>query len=132
MLTCLHFFSAFLSLYNNVIAYYRWPVRIPPRAPSCTTKGRCLFVWTWTANILDQFYMNCADISLQGVKGGSLPKIPIQLFDFKSSKLKKQPLQRITAPGDGSKHRSGPGPNPTEVKKNLRNELVPLPKFIKH
>ncbi|KAF9978617.1 hypothetical protein BGZ73_001533 [Actinomortierella ambigua] len=113
-------------------AYYRWPVRIPPRAPSCTQRGRCLFVWTWTANILDQFYMNCADIELRGVKGGSLPKVPIQLFDFRSKLLKKQPQLRITAPGDGIKHRSGTGPISKEVKMNLRNQLPPLPKFIKH
>ncbi|KAG0229148.1 hypothetical protein BGW42_001763 [Actinomortierella wolfii] len=115
-------------------AYHRWKVRIPSNAPSCTTRGQCLFVWTWTASILDQFYMNCADINLRGAKGGKLDKKKhptIQLFDFKSSKLKTQPRQRIITPGDGEKLWEGMGPNKNEEKMNLRNELPPLPKFTR-
>ncbi|KAF9367477.1 hypothetical protein CPC16_006459, partial [Podila verticillata] len=33
-------------------AYYEWPVRIPKNVPSCTTKNKCLFVWSWTAHVL--------------------------------------------------------------------------------
>ncbi|KAG0269908.1 hypothetical protein DFQ27_001457 [Actinomortierella ambigua] len=114
-------------------AYYLWPVRIPPRAPSCTRKGQCLFVWTWTAHILDQFYMNCADITLRGSSKPNLKRVPIQMFDFRSKLLKKQPQLRITAAdGDGGKTKAGPGPNPNEIRMNLKNQLPPLPKFKKH
>ncbi|KAG0371331.1 hypothetical protein BC939DRAFT_504772 [Gamsiella multidivaricata] len=94
-------------------AYYHWPVRIPKNVPSCTTKNKCLFVWSWTANILAQYYHNCADIRLTGVKGGKLPKKGIQVVDFKPYKMK------VTANGDGNKHKSGGGPTKKEINDNM-------------
>ncbi|KAI1302290.1 hypothetical protein EDD11_005625 [Mortierella claussenii] len=95
-------------------AYYEWPVKIPDNVPSCTKKNQCLFVWSWTANILPQYYMNCADIRLtSAAKNPSLPKSSIQIVDFPGRQ------SRVTEPGDGNKHRSSTGPNPSEIKDNL-------------
>ncbi|KAF9995623.1 hypothetical protein BGZ79_010693 [Entomortierella chlamydospora] len=93
--------------------YYEWPVKIPDNAPSCTEKNSCLFVWSWTANILPQYYHNCADIRLTGVKGGKLSNKSIQIVDFPGHR------QGVTAPGDGIKDKASTGPNPKEVAKNL-------------
>ncbi|KAF9087142.1 hypothetical protein BGX23_008328 [Mortierella sp. AD031] len=95
-------------------AYYRWPVKIPDNIPSCTEKEKCLFVWTWTAHMLPQWYMNCADIRLQGAKkNAKFPKESIQIVDFKPHRM------RVTASGDGSKHRSSTGPNRSEINNNM-------------
>ncbi|KAG0026853.1 hypothetical protein BGZ81_006057 [Podila clonocystis] len=94
-------------------AYYKWPVRIPKNVPSCNTKNKCLFVWSWTANVLPQYYQNCADIRLTGVKGGKLPPKGIAIVDFKGRKM------GVTAPGDGSKHKAGPGPSKKEINNNM-------------
>ncbi|KAF9187321.1 hypothetical protein BGZ51_001411 [Haplosporangium sp. Z 767] len=95
-------------------SYYEWPVKIPSNVPSCTTKNKCLFVWTWTANILPQYYMNCADIRLTGVKKGKLPKAGIQIVDFPGRKT------GVTAPGDGEKRYASTGPNRKEIQDNLK------------
>ncbi|KAG0379608.1 hypothetical protein BGX24_012481 [Mortierella sp. AD032] len=97
-------------------AYYQWPVKIPSNVPSCTDKNKCLFVWTWTANILPQWYMNCADIRLTGVKGGRRPSKSIQIVDFKPHRM------RVTAAGDGTKHRSSTGPNRGEINDNMNGK----------
>lgn len=94
-------------------AYYVWPVRIPANVPNCTTKNQCLFVWSWTANILPQYYHNCADITLTGSKGNVLPKSSIQIVDFPGRKT------GVTAPGDGINHKSAGGPNKSEITANL-------------
>jgi len=95
-------------------AYYQWPVKIPSNVPACTQKNRCLFVWSWTANILPQYYMNCADIRLtSSAKNPKRPSKSIQIVDFKPRKM------RVTAPGDGNKHRSGPGPIRAEINNNM-------------
>ncbi|KAF9142558.1 hypothetical protein BGX30_002702 [Mortierella sp. GBA39] len=97
-------------------AYYQWPVKIPDNVPSCTEKNKCLFVWTWTANILPQWYMNCADIHLTGVKNGRRPSKSIQIVDFKPHRM------RVTAAGDGTKHRSSTGPNRKEINDNMNGK----------
>lgn len=95
-------------------AYYYWPVKIPHNVPSCKTKGKCLFVWSWTANILPQYYHNCADINLTGVSSGAkLPKTGIQIVDFKP-----YPMNKV-APGDGINHKSAGGPSKSEISANL-------------
>ncbi|KAF9089856.1 hypothetical protein BGX27_002386 [Mortierella sp. AM989] len=97
-------------------AYYRWPVKIPNNVPSCTTRGKCLFVWSWTANILPQYYHNCADITLTGIKDKSKarkPKTGIVIVDFPGRK------RGVTAPGDGINHKSGGGPIKGEVARNM-------------
>ncbi|KAF9987062.1 hypothetical protein BGZ65_005257 [Modicella reniformis] len=97
-------------------AYFKWPVKIPADVPECTSKNKCLFVWTWLASTLDQFYMNCADINLTAPKGGKkrLPQGKVTFVDFGNYKKNQK------APGDGTvgKGVSGPGPNSSEVKKN--------------
>ncbi|KAG0221922.1 hypothetical protein B0O80DRAFT_420765 [Mortierella sp. GBAus27b] len=100
-------------------AYYKWPVRIPKNAPPCEKKG-CLFVWSWTANILPQYYHNCADIRLKNSnwkKGKdknwpSKSKRSIQIVDFDGRK------KNVKEPGDGKNHKSSSGPNSKEKKSN--------------
>ncbi|KAF9096642.1 hypothetical protein BGX27_001099 [Mortierella sp. AM989] len=102
-------------------SYYEWPVRIPANAPNCnqkTHKNKCLFVWSWTANILPQYYHNCADITISGSKGKPrLNKTGIQIVDFAPHKT------GVTAPGDGSKRKAGPGPSGKEVRDNLNGKF---------
>jgi len=94
-------------------AMYKWPVKIPDNVPNCKSQG-CLFVWSWTANILPQYYHNCADIRLTGGSGkGKLSKKGIQIVDFSPYK------KNVVAPGDGIKHSMGKGPMPGEIKNNL-------------
>ncbi|KAF9162029.1 hypothetical protein BGX21_002016 [Mortierella sp. AD011] len=95
-------------------AYYEWPIRIPDNVPSCNTPGKCLFSWSWTANLVPQFYHNCADVTIQGVKNGVLPKQMMQVYDFAGVKQGK------TFPGDGRSHDRGTGPIKSEVTANTR------------
>ncbi|KAG0256731.1 hypothetical protein BG011_004340 [Mortierella polycephala] len=94
-------------------SYYEWPVRIPKNVPSCTKKNQCLFVWSWTANILAQYYHNCADIHLTGVKGGKLPKKGIVIVDFAGRK------KGVVGPGDGIKDTAGKGPTAKQINDNM-------------
>jgi hypothetical protein len=102
--------------------YYYWPVKIPANAPPCTNYGNCLFVWSWTANILPQYYHNCADIRLTTTRTGSytLPPKGIQIVDFGSYP------KNIVAPGDGLNHNAGKGPSSTDVANNMKNAYRPL------
>ncbi|KAF9968319.1 hypothetical protein BGZ70_004960 [Mortierella alpina] len=113
-------------------SYHEWPVTIPENVPSCTKKNKCLFVWTWTANILPQFYMNCADIKLKGVKGGKRPKGKILIVDFKGEYQGKAIKRGVRAQGDGVKHLAGDGPDPNEKKanSNKRRPNYPRPALI--
>jgi hypothetical protein len=105
--------------------YYYWPVKIPANVPSCTNYGKCLFVWSWTANILDQYYHNCADIRLTTTRKSNfkLPPKGIQIVNFG-----KYP-KKIRAPGDGLNHNAGSGPNKNEVNNNMKNAYKPLTKL---
>ncbi|KAF9438292.1 hypothetical protein BGZ76_008770 [Entomortierella beljakovae] len=93
-------------------AYYLWPVKIPSNVPSCTEKTKCLFVWSWTASILPQYYHNCADVSIQGVKNGVLPSTGIEIVNFDGHP------KGVTAPGDGAGEHTGEGPNSKEKDAN--------------
>ncbi|KAG0317470.1 hypothetical protein BGZ99_006284 [Dissophora globulifera] len=99
-------------------AYYEWPVKIPNNVPSCTQKdqkNQCLFVWSWVASILPQYYHNCVDVTVEGVKGGKLPRKGIHIVDFAGHP------QRIRAAGDGAGENMGKGPNHVEIKANLHS-----------
>ncbi|KAI1316179.1 hypothetical protein EDD11_010351 [Mortierella claussenii] len=99
--------------------YYDWPVKIPDNAPSCNTPGKCLFVWSWTAVNVPQFYINCADIRIQGrAQGGSLPSTGIQIVDAPGYK------KGVTEPGDGAGDKMGKGPISSEVKDNLSGKFA--------
>ncbi|KAG0209300.1 hypothetical protein BGX28_010403 [Mortierella sp. GBA30] len=113
-------------------SYFDWPVKIPKDIPSCTEKGKCLFVWTWTANTVTQFYMNCADISLEGAGTGGPPKgtspDSIKIVDFKPDKMRDIPkdikidITNDTEPGDGIKHEASTGPTKMEIDYNLEGK----------
>ncbi|KAF9364810.1 hypothetical protein BGX34_000357 [Mortierella sp. NVP85] len=98
-------------------ASYKWPVRIPDNVPSCDEPGQCLFAWSWTAALVPQFYHNCADVKVNGVKKGRLPSKKIRLYDFGRNPRKSFPGDG-TGLGKGKKkkiQRAGPGPNKREV-----------------
>ncbi|KAG0221530.1 hypothetical protein B0O80DRAFT_500258 [Mortierella sp. GBAus27b] len=97
-------------------AYYMWPVKIPDNVPSCNEKTKCLFVWSWTASILPQYYHNCADVVIQGVENGTLPATGIQIVDFPPHKMD------VKAPGDDKDENMGDGPNKAEKAANLGGE----------
>ncbi|KAF8945609.1 hypothetical protein BGZ47_002322 [Haplosporangium gracile] len=98
-------------------AFYEWPVRIPDNVPSCTQSGKCLFSWSWTANLVPQYYHNCADVSIQGVKNGKLPSKMMKMYDFKAKGVKTG----VTFPGDGKSHDRGVGPSKSEIAQNTRH-----------
>ncbi|KAF9169194.1 hypothetical protein BGX21_004413 [Mortierella sp. AD011] len=91
--------------------YYDWPVKIPEDAPSCEKSGQCLFVWSWTAANVDQFYINCADVTIAGKSGGKLNKKGITIDDVKGYKT-------AVAPGDAAGDKRGKGPIASQVKAN--------------
>ncbi|KAF9381216.1 hypothetical protein CPB97_007895 [Podila verticillata] len=95
-------------------AYYEWPVKIPANVPSCNKKDQCLFVWSWTANQLPQYYHNCADVTIDGVKNGKLPSKSIQIVDFPGRRT------GVTENGDGTKHKASTGPSRKEIDNNMR------------
>ncbi|KAF9113518.1 hypothetical protein BGX27_001395 [Mortierella sp. AM989] len=100
--------------------YYNWPVKIPDNAPSCNKPGQCLFVWSWTAVNVPQFYMNCADVRIAGKKNSKLSSLgseSIQIVDVKGYK------KGVTKPGDGAGDKMGKGPIPSEVEANLRGDF---------
>ncbi|KAF9411289.1 hypothetical protein BGZ94_001381 [Podila epigama] len=95
--------------------YYEWPVKIPSNVPSCTTPGKCLFVWSWTAVNVPQFYQNCADVVIHGKKsGGKWPSKGVRIVDVKGYP------QNVVAKGDGYDDKIGKGPIPSEVNTNLK------------
>ncbi|KAF9438293.1 hypothetical protein BGZ76_008771 [Entomortierella beljakovae] len=94
--------------------YYEWPVLIPKNAPSCKKRGACLFVWSWIAVNVPQFYMNCADVTIEGTRNGRLSTKSIQIVDVKGYK------QNVVAPGDDAGNKRGKGPNKNEIRKNKR------------
>ena len=96
--------------------YYEWPVKIPENAPSCKVKGQCLFVWSWTAHFIAQYYQNCADVVIEGVAGGRLPSKGIHIVDVESKGYRNG----FTAAGDAAGNKMGRGPVPEDVRKNLR------------
>ncbi|KAG0366457.1 hypothetical protein BC939DRAFT_505875 [Gamsiella multidivaricata] len=83
---------------------YEWPVRNPDNVPPCSNLGKCLLSWSWMAALIPQFYHNCADVTVQGVKNGRLPSKTIQLYNFKGHK------QGVRMSGDGHSRSVGPGP----------------------
>jgi len=100
--------------------YYEWKVKIPENAPSCTKHGECLFGWHWTAHLIGQYYHNCADVSIEGVKGGKLSGIAPQIVDIKGHKgfnAKNHQYGTINDAGDGSDIK-GPGPMASDEKAN--------------
>lgn len=94
--------------------YYEWPVKIPNNVPDCNKPGKCLFVWSWTAANMDQFYQNCADVVIKGKSNGEYPKEGITIVDVKGY------AQKVFAAGDGYRNDMGRGPIANEVKKNLQ------------
>ncbi|KAF9979125.1 hypothetical protein BGZ75_009810 [Mortierella antarctica] len=109
-------------------SYYPWPVKIPDNVKECKD-SKCLFVWTWTANILPQFYMNCADIRLTGRKTMEYKtKEKVGFYDFKY-RNRKIP-QGVRAEGDGFKHEAGRGPLQSEIDGNRKGNY-PKPALIR-
>ncbi|KAF9081948.1 hypothetical protein BGX29_000489 [Mortierella sp. GBA35] len=94
--------------------YYEWPVKIPSNAPSCREKGKCLFVWSWIAVNVPQFYINCADVVIDGVDNGKWKTNKgIQIVDAPGHP------KGVTKPGDDAGDKMGKGPRSEDVKKNL-------------
>ncbi|KAF9286831.1 hypothetical protein BGZ68_002529 [Mortierella alpina] len=111
-------------------SYFTWPVKIPDNVKECKQKNKCLFVWTWTANILPQFYMNCADILLLNEDGKQdfKSKESVRFYDFKDYP-KRELEQGVRAVGDGIKHRAGKGPIKKEKDMNTQG-ILPAVRLI--
>jgi hypothetical protein len=91
-----------------------WPVKIPDDVPSCTDSDKCLFAFSWTGALVPQFYHHCANVVIDGKKGGKFPKLAMHKSD-----------SCTTAEGDGVsnsdslKPSKSKGPIPDEKKKNI-------------
>ncbi|KAG0056947.1 hypothetical protein BGZ90_005434 [Linnemannia elongata] len=95
--------------------YYEWPVKIPDNAPSCKEKGKCLFVWSWIAVNVPQFYINCADVEIDGVDNGKWSRNKgIQIVDA------PEHPQNVVKPGDDAGDRMGKGPHRDDIERNLK------------
>ncbi|KAG0050552.1 hypothetical protein BGZ83_004675 [Gryganskiella cystojenkinii] len=93
--------------------YYEWPVQIPANAPSCTDSNKCLFAFSWTTYLVEQFYHHCANILIEGVKtGGKLPGLSMTVVDVAQLKQKVN----VHALGDG---KSGKSTGPDRREKQL-------------
>ncbi|KAK3825587.1 MAG: hypothetical protein J3Q66DRAFT_396541 [Benniella sp.] len=98
--------------------YYDWPVKLPDNLPSCES---CIFAWTWinAAAARPEFYMSCADVKIVGNPGGQatlppeLANTPIRLANMPN-------LPYYLAPGDQFGNTKSNGPDPAELKANLR------------
>ncbi|CAO3563377.1 unnamed protein product [Mortierella alpina] len=102
-------------------SYHEWPVTIPKNVKKCDERGQCLFVWTWTANILPQFYMNCADITLEGQDEMKYKaKEQVRFYDFEHPNKDIKLPQGVRAQGDGEKRLAGKGPLPGERDANKK------------
>ncbi|KAF9930834.1 hypothetical protein FBU30_011201 [Linnemannia zychae] len=96
--------------------YYAWPVKIPDNVPDCHERGKCLFVWSWTAVNVPQFYINCADVVIDGVKGGKWnSKKGIEIVDAPGHP------KNVVKPGDGFGDSMGRGPSEDDKQRNLHN-----------
>ncbi|KAF9339309.1 hypothetical protein BGZ91_006384 [Linnemannia elongata] len=90
-----------------------WPV--PDNAPSCKEKGKCLFVWSWIAVNVPQFYINCADVEIDGVDNGKWSRNKgIQIVDA------PEHPQNVVKPGDDAGDRMGKGPHRDDIERNLK------------
>ncbi|KAG9063854.1 hypothetical protein KI688_003966 [Linnemannia hyalina] len=95
--------------------YYEWPVKIPDNVPSCNERGKCLFVWSWIAVNVPQFYISCADVEIDGVNNGKWSqKKGIQIVDAPGYP------QNVVKPGDDAGNKMGKGPHPDDIARNLK------------
>ncbi|KAF9157878.1 hypothetical protein BGX20_003678 [Mortierella sp. AD010] len=83
--------------------------------PSDGFHKRVMVEARWTASILPQYYHNCADVSIEGVKNGKLPSKSIKIVDFAGHQ------QGVTAPGDNADD-LGKGPSRDEINANLHGK----------
>ncbi|KAG0021082.1 hypothetical protein BGZ81_009097, partial [Podila clonocystis] len=93
--------------------YYEWPVQIPKNVPSCTDSNKCLFAFSWTAYATDQYYHHCANILIEGVKGGKLPQLDMTIVDVSARHQK----MNTHAKGD-NKDTKSTGPDRREQQLN--------------
>ncbi|KAG0365957.1 hypothetical protein BGX24_003897 [Mortierella sp. AD032] len=94
--------------------YYEWPVKIPANAPSCDKPGKCLFVWSWIATNMPQFYINCADVQIKGASNGKWNSNKgIEIVDVPNYP------QNVVKPGDTAGDKMGKGPSSADKAKNL-------------
>ncbi|KAF9117593.1 hypothetical protein BGW39_002029 [Mortierella sp. 14UC] len=94
--------------------YYEWPVKIPSNVPSCNQRGKCLFVWSWIAVNVPQFYINCADVVIEGAKRGRWnSKAGIEIVDVKGHP------QGVVKPGDSAGDKMGKGPDRLDIARNM-------------
>ncbi|KAG0287460.1 hypothetical protein BGZ96_008596 [Linnemannia gamsii] len=99
--------------------YYSWPIRIPKNAPSCKERGKCLLVWSWTAVNVPQFYINCADVVIDGDDKGKLKTGKgIEIVDAPGHP------QNIVKNGDKAGDKMGLGPKKEDVDRNLDVEWM--------
>ncbi|KAF9196980.1 hypothetical protein BGZ49_002647 [Haplosporangium sp. Z 27] len=95
--------------------YYEWPVLIPKNVPSCTDSNKCLFAMSWTAYSVNQWYHHCANIIIEGVKGGHYPELNMVKDDV------AQLHEKVDTHANGDKSNvKGPGPNRNEVSLNKK------------
>ncbi|CAG8569026.1 5129_t:CDS:1 [Ambispora leptoticha] len=97
--------------------FFDWKVKIPEAAPSCDTRGKCIFSWSWIdANGNREFYQNCADVKIVGNATKPLPVI-----DITRANLPPEFKKIITPVGDPSNtdNAKGSGPLPSDVSANL-------------
>jgi hypothetical protein len=97
--------------------FFTWPVKIPQHAPSCYTRGQCIFSWTWINAIGNrEFYQNCVDVRIEGDATEPLP-----IRDITRANLPPVFTEIIVPDGDPSNsgNAEGSGPNASDVTANM-------------
>lgn len=99
--------------------YYEWPVKIPDNAPNCKERGKCLFVWSWIAVNVPQFYINCADVEIDGGGKGKIKTGKgIEIADVPGYK------QNVVKGGDKAGDFMGKGPLTGDIERNLKGKWI--------
>ena len=74
---------------------YQWPVQLPANLPKC---DHCVFAWTWINAIGNrEFYMNCADIAIEGAPGSTISGAGLLIANIGGHEI----LQPPSNPGGG-------------------------------
>ncbi len=72
-----------------------WPVKLPDNLPSCDS---CVFGWSWINAIGNrEYYMNCADIKIEGGAGTSISGAGLLLANIGGHQI----IQPPSNPGGG-------------------------------
>ncbi|KAF9366824.1 hypothetical protein BGX34_006093 [Mortierella sp. NVP85] len=97
---------------------HEWPVKIPKGIKSCMDSNKCLFVWSWIAANVPQFYQNCANVIVKGPTNGKVPTLAMTKVDLALEG------QHMDTRADNGKNDGKDGPIKSEIAFNLKDQYL--------